>query len=210
MTLNDAHLPRLAISRCLLGHPVRYDGGHKYHYFIAGVLAARLPSWPLCPELEAGLGAPRPAVQLQDTGSVVRLVTVSGTQDVSARLQDACRRFQAVLPQIDGLILKSRSPSCAIDDAQLWRPSWESSPAVSGMATVGAGSGPGFLLRSGVVPSSLPAISDVRLADAEQRRIFIEAIFRHWRHRQHEIALERLEYALQVAAGLLSAPYATG
>lgn len=50
--------PRIGISRCLLGEPVRYEGGHRREAWLADVLAPRVEVGALCPEAEAGLGTP--------------------------------------------------------------------------------------------------------------------------------------------------------
>jgi len=54
---------RIAVSACLLGENVRYDGGHKYDPYVAEELAAHCELVPLCPEMEAGMGVPREPVQ---------------------------------------------------------------------------------------------------------------------------------------------------
>ena len=56
---------RLGISRCLLGEAVRFDGGHKRDGFLTDVLGHYVEWVPVCPEVEAGLGTPREATQLQ-------------------------------------------------------------------------------------------------------------------------------------------------
>ena len=55
---------RLGVSSCLLGNPVRFDGGHKHDRFVTDGLGAFVEWVSVCPELEAGLGVPRPAMRL--------------------------------------------------------------------------------------------------------------------------------------------------
>lgn len=57
--------PRLLVSACLLGRPVRYDGGHR------AFDSARLVEWVaqgrafgFCPEVAAGLPTPRPPAEI--------------------------------------------------------------------------------------------------------------------------------------------------
>ena len=59
--------PRLLVSACLLGRPVRYDGGHR------ALDSARLADWVaqgraigFCPEVAAGLPTPRPPAEIAD------------------------------------------------------------------------------------------------------------------------------------------------
>ena len=48
---------RLGISACLLGEPVRFDGGHKRDPFLVGSLGQFVDWVPVCPEVESGLDA---------------------------------------------------------------------------------------------------------------------------------------------------------
>ena len=47
---------RLGISACLLGEPVRFDGGHKRDSFLVESLGQFVDWVPVCPEVESGLG----------------------------------------------------------------------------------------------------------------------------------------------------------
>jgi uncharacterized protein YbbK (DUF523 family) len=60
---------RLGVSACLLGDEVRYDGGHKRDAFLVDTLGPFVEWVPVCPEVEVGLGVPRPAIRL--VGSAV-------------------------------------------------------------------------------------------------------------------------------------------
>jgi uncharacterized protein YbgA (DUF1722 family)/uncharacterized protein YbbK (DUF523 family) len=55
---------RVGVSTCLLGEGVRYDGGHKRDRFVTDQLGTFVEWVPVCPELEAGLGVPRPSMRL--------------------------------------------------------------------------------------------------------------------------------------------------
>src|ERR1051326_1558397 len=74
---------RVAISACLLGERVRYDGGHKRDAFLADVLATRVEWVAVCPEVELGLGVPRPAMNLVHG----RLVVEHTGQDLTERMR---------------------------------------------------------------------------------------------------------------------------
>src|SRR3989304_3140983 len=52
---------RLGISSCLLGHEVRFDGGHKRDRFLTDTFGQFVEWVPVCPEVEAGFGTPRGA-----------------------------------------------------------------------------------------------------------------------------------------------------
>lgn len=53
-----AHKPRIAISACLTGHSVRYNGGHKASDLCREQLQAHFDWLPVCPEVAIGLGVP--------------------------------------------------------------------------------------------------------------------------------------------------------
>ena len=55
---------RLGISACLLGAPVRYDGGHKRDAFLTETLGPFVEWVPVCPEVDIGLGVPRDTLRL--------------------------------------------------------------------------------------------------------------------------------------------------
>ena len=55
---------KIGISSCLLGHPVRYDGGHKLDRFIRDTLGQYVTFVPVCPEMECGLPVPRESMRL--------------------------------------------------------------------------------------------------------------------------------------------------
>lgn len=48
----------LGISSCLLGHKVRYNGGHKRSSFCVNTLDKFFHFEPVCPEMAIGLGTP--------------------------------------------------------------------------------------------------------------------------------------------------------
>ena len=56
---------KLGISSCLLGENVRYDGGHRLDFFLKNTFGAYLEYFPVCPEVECGLGVPRESMHLE-------------------------------------------------------------------------------------------------------------------------------------------------
>lgn len=108
----------IGVSACLIGRPVRYDGGHRADSFVAGDLARRVRLVAVCPEVELGLGTPRPTLQLVRNADDLRLVESGGRDLTTAMREFAAARVEALATEdLDGYVLKSRSPSCAIADA---------------------------------------------------------------------------------------------
>ena len=59
---------RLGVSTCLLGENVRFDAGHARDRFVTDTLSRWFEFVPVCPEVEVGMGIPRPTVRLVDEG----------------------------------------------------------------------------------------------------------------------------------------------
>ena len=83
------HPLRLGVSSCLLGEEVRFDGGHARDRFVVENLGQWFEFVPVCPEMEIGMGSPRPTVRLVDGGQGLRLVARSTGEDFTERMQ-AC------------------------------------------------------------------------------------------------------------------------
>jgi uncharacterized protein YbgA (DUF1722 family)/uncharacterized protein YbbK (DUF523 family) len=106
---------KLGVSACLLGQPVRYNGGHKRDGLITGPLADFADFVALCPEVGIGLGAPRPPIRL--IGSMERARAIRSDAiglDVTPQLESFAREKLGSLRDICGFILKSGSPSCGM------------------------------------------------------------------------------------------------
>ena len=56
--------PKIAISACLMGFDVRYNGGHKASRLCSQVLSDYFDFVPICPEVAIGLGTPRQPIRL--------------------------------------------------------------------------------------------------------------------------------------------------
>jgi uncharacterized protein YbbK (DUF523 family) len=72
---------RIGISSCLLGREVRYDGGHKHDRFLTGTMGEYFEWVPVCPEVEMGLGVPRPTLRLERHGDEIRMIMPKTSQD---------------------------------------------------------------------------------------------------------------------------------
>src|SRR5438093_2695607 len=117
--------PRIGISACLLGEPVRYDAGHKRDAWIVEVLGPTVEWVPVCPEVEAGFGTPREAMNLVRTEGGVRLITVDTQRDVTERLDTFSRRrvSELAFEDLSGYVLKKDSPSCGLEGVKVYDPS---------------------------------------------------------------------------------------
>lgn len=108
--------PRVGISSCLVGLPVRWDGRDKR---AAGLLAALGPhvTWvPVCPEVELGLGVPREPIRLVGPVAAPRLVGVRSGRGLTLAMRRWTERRLDELSALglDGWITKADSPSCGL------------------------------------------------------------------------------------------------
>ena len=108
---------RIGISSCLLGQPVRFDGGHKRDAFITDILGPFVEWVPVCPEVEAGFGTPRETMRLVNTDGTIRLVTRTTGVDLTARMERYSKARARALEKaaLHGYVLKKDSPSCGME-----------------------------------------------------------------------------------------------
>ncbi len=167
---------RLGVSACLLGQPVRYDGGHKHDRWITGELGRYVEFVPVCPEVEAGFGVPRESMRLVGDPESPSLITnVSGQDKTSAMESWAKRRVEELASEdLCGFIFKSKSPSSGMTRVKVYS-------AKGGMPVH---KGVGIFARAFMARFPLLPVEDEgRLHDPKLRENFIERIFvlRDWR-----------------------------
>jgi len=112
-------MEKILVSRCLLGHRVRYDGGAHGPFDLLGVWQSEGRIVPLCPEVAGGLPTPRPPAEIPggQGGAVldgrVAVVTVGGEDVTTAFVAGAEAALELIARHgIRLAVLKARSPSC--------------------------------------------------------------------------------------------------
>ncbi len=111
--------PRVVISKCIEFDHCRYNG-QTISSDVVEELQSFLDFIPVCPEVEIGLGIPRDPIRIVYKDSQTRLVQPSTAKDVTERMQTFSARFLSSLENIDGFILKNRSPSCGIKEVKVY------------------------------------------------------------------------------------------
>jgi uncharacterized protein YbbK (DUF523 family) len=108
--------PRLGISSCLLGQPVRYDGGHRRDPACLDLLGPLVEWVPVCPEVEVGMPVPRPPIRLSGRSEAPRLVAEATGEDWTGRMAALAARRVEELARLglDGYVTKQDSPSCGL------------------------------------------------------------------------------------------------
>jgi uncharacterized protein YbgA (DUF1722 family)/uncharacterized protein YbbK (DUF523 family) len=167
--------PSLGVSSCLVGQEVRFDGGHTRNPFVVDQLGRWFDCVPVCPEVEMGMGIPRPTIRLEEHSAGVRLVAPSTGEDFTARMSRFSKRRVRELQKsdLDGYVLKKSSPSCGMERLRVY-----------GSDGPIRRDGVGFFARELMERwPALPIEEEGRLNDARLRENFIERVFcrNRWR-----------------------------
>ena len=165
---------RLGISACLLGEPVRYDGGHKRDPFLVNELGRYVEWVPVCPEVEMGLPTPRESMRLVGDPDDPHLIAPkSGTDYTERMVAWARRRTEGLAGEgLHGFVFKKDSPSSGLFRVRVYDE--------QGMPQrVGIGMFPREFTRRFPL---LPVEEEGRLHDAYLRENLIERVFayRRW------------------------------
>jgi uncharacterized protein YbbK (DUF523 family) len=160
---------RLGISTCLLGEPVRYDGGHRLDRFLRDTLGRYVEYVPVCPEMECGFGVPRESMHLEGDPQAPTLATSRTRRDVTDKMLSWAHKRAVELEHEDlcGFIFKSNSPSSGMERVKIF--------SRDGMPRkVGTGIFAGVFMKHFPL---IPVEEDGRLHDPVLRENFIERIF---------------------------------
>lgn len=174
----------VGVSSCLLGNPVRYDGGHKHDHYITDILATYFNFVPVCPEVECGLPVPRETMRLVGDVNNPRLLTTRTGIDYTARMHHFCNRRVQELEADDlcGFIFKKDSPSSGLHRVKVYGTSGQAQKLGQGLFASA------FVKHFPLVPVE----EEGRLHDARLRENFLERIFCY--HRWKEFLANRPDY----------------
>ena len=161
---------KLLVSRCLLGHPVRYDGGASGPYAQLGLWQDEGRVIAMCPEVAGGLPTPRAAAEIpggqgaQVLKGLAPVITTDG-EDVTAAFVSGAQQALALVKQhsIRIAILKANSPSCG--NVLTYDGSF------SGVKVQGQGVTAALLTQAGV-----QVFNEFQLAEAAQAIATLEAL----------------------------------
>ena len=83
---------------------------------------------PVCPEMAIGLGVPRRPIRVIIDKNKFRLVQPETGLDLTTPMNSFARKFMATHREVDGWILKSRSPSCGFRNTKIFASAKSSTP----------------------------------------------------------------------------------
>ena len=167
---------RIGLSACLRGDEVRFNGGHSRQRYLTDTLGQFFDYVTVCPEVEVGMGVPRPTVRLVSLGEQIRVVDPKNEIDWTAAMEDHAVQRASVVEdeELSGFILKSKSPTCGV-----WRVKVYSEGGMPNMN--GRGVFTAELLRR---YPRLPVEEEGRLNDPALRENFVERVFAYHRLRK--------------------------
>lgn len=168
----------VAISSCLGGLAVRYDGKDKKDDAILRELTPFFRWISICPEVEIGMGIPREPIQLVQVEGEVRLRGVENERDWTERMTSYAESRAAWLAKVGvaGYVLKSRSPSCGVQTVPLY--------GAGEGATAASTDSPAVLSRrdglfAAMIRAKLPDLpvrEETGLATRSERLAFLEQV----------------------------------
>ena len=168
--------PRVVVSACLGFEACRYNGEVIPNRFLRE-LASRADLVRVCPEVEIGLGTPRDPIRIELDGDRRVLFQPTTDRDLTQEMERFAATWLGALGDVDGFVLKSRSPSCGVSDAKRYLRG-------KGPKPMRAGSGPGLFAEAvlerfpGVPHEDEGRLTNLRLREHFLTRIFTTTAFR--------------------------------
>lgn len=179
--------PIIALSSCILGNKVRYDGGDTHNGWVTQKLQIYFELRPVCPEMEMGLGSPREPMNLiLDNLQNIQLVTTQTKKNLTVH---AHRSIQQILEQdhtgICGHIFQQKSPSCGLNQVKLYNTKEEL------IETSEKNLGLYALSFTQKFPS-IPVIEAIDLANHDIRDNFLRRVMAYYRFSTLSFSLDSL------------------
>ena len=113
--------PKIIVSECLCGKKCRYDG-QGYNDNVIQSLKDYVEIQTVCPEVSIGLPTPREPIRIEKhkEKEEYKLIDYSSKNDYTNQMVEFAEEFVCSLGDVDGFILKSKSPTCGIKDVKVY------------------------------------------------------------------------------------------
>ncbi len=159
--------PNIVLSKCINLAATRYDGGLIKSEF-AELLGRFVNYVPVCPEVSVGLPIPRdPIIIVKDKEDV--LFQPKSGRMLTKEMEEFSKSFLDALKDIDGFLLKGKSPSCGVKNTNLYSD-------YEGKNIIGKTSGMFARIVIEKFPD-YPIEDEKRLIDRAVRELFLTKIF---------------------------------
>lgn len=187
-------LATVAVSECLLGKNVRWNGDHNGDCWPRRTVQSLFRLVGICPEVGIGLGVPREPIRLVGSPAAPRAVAVvDPSRDHTNALQRFARTKARLLETVHGYVLADRSPSCGLAGVKTF---------AANDTFVRAGRGV-FAAAVLTAHPDLPAVDATMLNEHDALLRFVLAVARHAGLRDDLHIRERAETAIADAAPAL-------
>ena len=173
--------PLLIVSACLVDYPYRYDGKDERIREISE-LRDEFELYPICPEVAIGLGVPRPPIKFVPAEGEIRLLhSERGELYLESKLRTLAEELLKELEREGkvpcGALLKSRSPSCGIDGAKIYRD-------LSSDSIIGYKKG---CFAERLEREGFPIITERDFLEPKKRELFLSKVRRFWKERSKQL-----------------------
>ncbi|MGL4850462.1 MAG: YbgA family protein [Clostridium sp.] len=169
--MNNWVKPNIIISKCLNNHPCRYNGESSNSKLVSK-LNPFINIIEVCPEEGIGLNTPRNPIRLVQKNKKILLIEPKTLKNYTSLMtefaNESCINLESKHPH--GFIFKTKSPSCALHDANIY------SDETKGACAIRKSSG----LYSSAIKTyfpTLPIEDEGRLSNFSIRNQFLIKIF---------------------------------
>ena len=175
----DKTKPIIVVSKCLGFDSCRYNGAVISNDFVDS-LRKHVEFKTVCPEVEIGLGIPRDPIRIVQKSDSKQLLQYGSDMDLTEKITGFSSSYLSSLSEVDGFILKSKSPSCGITNSKIYN---------SSKKNASASHGPGFFAEA--VLNNYPELAvedEGRLNNFRLREHFLSRVFINARFRKLDIS----------------------
>jgi uncharacterized protein YbbK (DUF523 family)/uncharacterized protein YbgA (DUF1722 family) len=160
-------VPKVAVSACLLGQNVRYNGGHC-NFALFDRLNDFIEKVSFCPEVGIGLGTPRPTIRLVDSPLGIRIIEPKSGKDYTQKMAEwsELQSDSLINQKISGIVFKKGSPSCGLERVKVY--SENNHPQKNGTGL--------FSMIFTTLYPHIPAIEEGRLSEPIQAENFLARV----------------------------------
>ena len=167
--MDEMTRPKVVVSKCLEFDHCRWNG-LKISSGVVKLLKPFVEFIPVCPEMEIGLGVPREPIRIVRRDKTLRLIQAETNLDLTEKMINFSHSFLESVGEVDGFILKERSPSCGMKNVRVY----------PGMGKVGAinSKNPGFFGKAALAKfPGVPIENEGRLNNFTIREHFLSVLF---------------------------------
>ncbi|WP_193113815.1 YbgA family protein [Sulfurimonas marina] len=112
---------KIAVSGCLLGDKVRFDGGHKKFDFIVDELSRFASFVSFCPE-HIAFSSPRESIRMVEIDKQLHTISNKTGINLTKTLKEHSQKELDKIKnhKVDAIILKSKSPTCGLGSSKVY------------------------------------------------------------------------------------------